>query len=903
MSQQEFSQQPNNLNPQTYSDLFHNILNEESTLFIIIGSDAGIFPSSLNKFNTPDGTRYLFIEPDSKFENAAKNYKRAEQNKSFITNESSWREALIELKADHYIYSDRINFLKSIEAATSNDEEYNALSESISNKIIELVRGIKIQNEQLLFLQNRLINIVDLIQPAQFLENKGKGTALILGAGPSLDELIPWIKKHQHQVTIISISRIYQQLSYEGIEPDIIVSVDPQPINYSQSKAFLASKKSIFIHSPYVSPQLLAQWNGSSLYLDEQFPWQHKNNVANIQVMQPTVSHAAVNIAVKMRFDQILLAGIDLCYFNTGQTHSNATTHDAIDKVHEQVTTYKGEKATTGLMMQVGIKNLSDMIKGFEGNVYNLSENAAIVPGIKLNKTPELPNQKCTLPEINKLDNKGKLTHLRFIQKEISKARLKFAELHKLSREAIKLNLDPDKLNSLDKFEKNQVKIDNIENKINNKYKAYIELVRVIIAKDFLALLKQSDRVEKSHAERHQWIGEYYAAYSKGSSLILDAIEATQNNLQARLCEISKPTDLESHIKYWQQKDILGRSCIINQQTLCEYFMAEISLNRNIEESLKLLCIYSIEQIKDIPFNYFNNQTVNSKSLTQTQTDNHLLQMLAKGFKQQLSGDTNAIYTYKSIINHIDLTNKFILGLLNNGYIQAWLTRVTEIDLLYAIELGIQTRSIFDDFDSDNILKSLFLTTLKKQLNYRLPYHLSKSSLAFCNKCAADSDLDGLQTLLDKLSLLYPGNEQLPIKLFISGIISQTKGNTESAIQYYTDLLDHMIPGEIQESEYLKHPLLEALLLQMLTLSNTQECISIYSVLCEVSSKYKPILAKMLAKENMLDEAIHYYQECAVENPSDIETIQALAELYKSTGKAEQAKVAFKLAKKLKQHQ
>src|SRR5690606_38331900 len=56
-------------------------------------------------------------------------------------------------------------------------------------------------------------------------------TALVVGAGPSLELDIPQIKENYDRLFIIAAGSSIQSLLYYGIKPHLIVSIDPAEIN------------------------------------------------------------------------------------------------------------------------------------------------------------------------------------------------------------------------------------------------------------------------------------------------------------------------------------------------------------------------------------------------------------------------------------------------------------------------------------------------------------------------------------------------------------------------------------------------------------------------------------------------------------------------------------------------
>ncbi len=244
---------------QSAADIYRQIsktsLNEKNTLYVIIGTDSGLFPKHLNQYPAPEKTQYLFIELDLVHPIAINQLANEQLVNCHVVQPVDWEAQADKLDLDHYIYNDKVKIIKSLAANDGHIPDYGELFRQVKSRLDAIHHELISTTSQTDFLKNRLLNTVDNIQPAKYLEATASGTAIILGAGPSLTQQLPWLKENQEKLTIIAVSRIYQQLTNEGITSDIVISVDPFEINYQNSKALLASKSAIFVHSNHVTPK------------------------------------------------------------------------------------------------------------------------------------------------------------------------------------------------------------------------------------------------------------------------------------------------------------------------------------------------------------------------------------------------------------------------------------------------------------------------------------------------------------------------------------------------------------------------------------------------------------------------------------------------------------------------
>ncbi len=899
------------INAQTFLKIITEYLSEESKLYIIIGSDAGIFPNTLENFQLPDGSRYLFVETNERFQEAAENIIDNGPSPVYLANEDTWQNTLHALEIERYIYTEKMLILKSAIASTVLKDYYNPLYESINNQITTLYKKLKTETNQDSFLKNKLLNLVDNIQPASLLRNNGEGTALVLGAGPSLDEKIEWIKDNRSRLTIIAVSRIYQLLQQNKIKPDIIVSVDPQDINYEQGRSMLSEKESIFVHSNYVSPRLIAQWPGPSLYMDNLYPWEHKDNIEdNIKVADPTVSHSAIQLAMDMGYEQILLLGIDLCFKESESSHAGSIDEANKDIDNTLVQTYQGEMAKTSFFMKLGIEYMEDIIKGYNGKIYNLSKDAAIVNGISFIKPPTLANIIPKKLAIEIPTNKQRQEHIKKIKNEISTAQIKINEFKKSCKEALNLNILPNSNINEEKYNRNRTKIDKIEKKISTKFSTYLPMLQKIASAELVRLLKQTDKKEKSLKEIHEWLDNYYSAYIKASDIILDFLIKSKAIIQYRLLEFSTPpNNLSKIIDYWQHYQIIGRSCFFGDQKqesndskkilldVCIQFKHELSFPRPHQYILDELNITDLSEIVPNKIKYI--ESISSENNTNSNLSGaKIFEIFLEGIILQYNNKKiESLEKYFLIPGLLYKNPQHFTQYIEKGLLKILIYRIAEIDIIKAFEMIEEIKQVF--------LKIKCRIQLKEYLIYLLNNHilidwhtpLTKHVLIYIHDAFTHHDKNSLALLLKKINASYEQNNYFNwSKLLIKGVQHQLDGRLKDAKTNYTTILNGLIPDGKLRKEVYSNPSLEATLLQMLTLSNHRESIDIYNILCQISHNYKPKYAQYLSKVGKINAAINLYIDYLQKNPSDTHSLIELGNLYKENGKPELSEQILEIA-------
>jgi len=161
---------------------------------------------------------------------------------------------------------------------------------------------------------------------------EGKIPAIVLGSGPSLDEIMPRLKEWKGAI-FASTSQV-PTCCYHGRAPDYIVALDPHT-NLTELECIDDWKKypnSVLITHPAISPTLVQGWQGKRLYYrpmepSSEFHAMHLP-VAYGEVIQTYCllfscsPSAQLALARKMGYGPIYLAGLD---FGFPEYHRRAT--------------------------------------------------------------------------------------------------------------------------------------------------------------------------------------------------------------------------------------------------------------------------------------------------------------------------------------------------------------------------------------------------------------------------------------------------------------------------------------------------------------------------------------------------------------------------------------------------
>lgn len=162
-------------------------------------------------------------------------------------------------------------------------------------------------------------------------------TAVICGAGPSLTEKIPYIKKKSAEIVIFATDTSFLPLIKNGIEVDFFLSVDPQVFSLLHFKPNFAknqkkaSKKTVGIFDLCCLNSLARFFlqNGNPiLFTASRHPLVQYASAFGIfpfaESGYGTVALYALDVAHRLGFTKFETSGLDFCYVG-GKTYANGS--------------------------------------------------------------------------------------------------------------------------------------------------------------------------------------------------------------------------------------------------------------------------------------------------------------------------------------------------------------------------------------------------------------------------------------------------------------------------------------------------------------------------------------------------------------------------------------------------
>jgi hypothetical protein len=211
-----------------------------------------------------------------------------------------------------------------------------------------------------------------------------RGTAVVAGAGPSLDLLLGQIEGVREEIFLIAADAALKPLMRRGVTPDLVVSVDPQPaVHYHLSDLPSDGICDIpLVMNPLCNPELALTFRTRYLYFTphpstELFRPLAKE-VGELVFSSRAVSSLAVNLASRMGFRTICLAGMDFSYPGLRAYARHSFFHDYCGLHGTRLRTFDTEELE--LLRSRGSRNFEEYRREMESQVEGtVRERGAVV--------------------------------------------------------------------------------------------------------------------------------------------------------------------------------------------------------------------------------------------------------------------------------------------------------------------------------------------------------------------------------------------------------------------------------------------------------------------------------------------------------------------------------------------
>jgi len=306
-----------------------------------------------------------------------------------------------------------IQFVNLAEADSQTEELYRkliGLHRSLMSKIQRDSESAAsdFRNNSQLYL-NILSNLKEfLIRPdlRQLHRQYPDRSAVVLGAGPSLNDHLSWIQENRSKTLLIATDTLYSRLKEASIEPDIFTSVEQVEAvaDLYRTEPQHAFDQSIGVFSAAVHPKVLATFRGDYFlhfpvtYLNSQFPFKR---------MAIGSGHSSAGLGIRLASffgcPQIFLVGIDLAWSQDGSSHSNLSPYEkeeweSFQKFIKDERDERGfsiesntpnQSVTSSIYWTVFKMQFEKIIENSGSRYFNLSQNGAKIKGAPFIKESE----------------------------------------------------------------------------------------------------------------------------------------------------------------------------------------------------------------------------------------------------------------------------------------------------------------------------------------------------------------------------------------------------------------------------------------------------------------------------------------------------------------------------------
>lgn len=217
--------------------------------------------------------------------------------------------------------------------------------------------------------------------------NKFKNIPIIIvSTGPSLDKNIDFLNEVKNKTLIISAGSALRPLMKRNIVPDFFVIIDPQVETYNQIKGYEDIGVPL-IYLAAASPFTVSKYNGPK-FIACNDPSLFKQGESTEHLVDPggSVSTTALDIAIKMGGNPVILIGQDLAFIN-GKNHAEHGTHIDINspdlKNMRKVMGQNGEILNTSLGLLSYKYWIENRIEKENRLFINATEGGAYINGMK----------------------------------------------------------------------------------------------------------------------------------------------------------------------------------------------------------------------------------------------------------------------------------------------------------------------------------------------------------------------------------------------------------------------------------------------------------------------------------------------------------------------------------------
>jgi hypothetical protein len=379
--------------------------------------------------------------------------------------------------------------------------------------------------------QNAIYNLPYALKssPIDFLKNRFAGkTALVAGAGPSLNDSIPFISEVRDKVILFSVGTALKPLFNSGIRPDFVVAIDSDPRTMKQYDGIDCA--GIYLLTTHtVFPNLMNLFKDrmfvfSTLALKGFYSWLRSFGMCPDPIAcGGTVAISTIDSAAYCGCREIILTGMDLAFTDDGTSHAKNSMYDGSRQSVESLIKVKGnyrEQVLTSRQFANYIRIMNNYLENLVNKypqlkLYNATDDGAALNNVELINSREIPQAVKNQPgqslesidEIYRETDKAEETKIIGV---LDETMAELSDLRKVADSALQAcKIICASESNMIHSNRLQIELDRLDEKIKNENKAKMLLTAVLEALFFDIYSSSETESETNQLAKNQKFYEH----------------------------------------------------------------------------------------------------------------------------------------------------------------------------------------------------------------------------------------------------------------------------------------------------------------------------------------------------------------------------------------------------------
>ncbi|MEW6235682.1 MAG: 6-hydroxymethylpterin diphosphokinase MptE-like protein [Candidatus Omnitrophota bacterium] len=277
------------------------------------------------------------------------------------------------------------------------DKLADAISELLQLEILKF-KTSEIQGERIL--DNMLANLPRILHgaPWQRLDHSAPNVpALVIAAGPSLDEAVEVIAAARDRALVIAVDTAHRILWRRGVQADLVVSLDFTELNARHFDG-VEGDDSLLAAYPGVDPRITERYAGRTFFFDHAGDVRYETSASSFLqaltrlgplgrlISYGSTAHAAYHAARAMGANPVILIGHDLS-FPHAKWYADGAMQNEMDQPEREreelleVPANDGAKVKTSGLYKTYLDSFALLIRAAGGDAINTSPHGAKIEG------------------------------------------------------------------------------------------------------------------------------------------------------------------------------------------------------------------------------------------------------------------------------------------------------------------------------------------------------------------------------------------------------------------------------------------------------------------------------------------------------------------------------------------